>query len=988
MAPLSPESPEPRAPSPSVPSDPALGLAAGPRERLFLIDGYALIYRAFFAFVNRPLTNSRGENTSAPWGFANFLLKIREEHAPEYLAVVFDAGSSQREVLYPAYKATREKMPDELEASLPRIRELVAGFQDEVVELEGYEADDVIGTLARQAEAHGIDTVIVSGDKDFYQLIRPGVSLLNPGRGGPTGVQAEWVDPSNASERLGVPPSQVADYLALIGDASDNVPGAPGIGPKTAVELLEKHGSLETLLERARELPGKRAREALTEHADLVRLSKTLVTILTDLPITLDLERLRVREPDRARLRALFVELEFRTLIDRFTDENEVPAAPDGGAVEYTTLSTVEAVEDAVRTIRALGAVAVDTETTSPEPMRADLVGISLSWAPGQGVYLPFGHRAPGSAAQAEAGGTGTSAEGVGDLFSGLDLPPPPGPQPDALEDGPLGTPADPPEGARDPSLNLPPLLDPRLRALVEMLEDPAVEKTGQNLKYDLLVLRRAGVTLRGIRFDTMIASYVLEPGRRSHGLDALSTDLLGYTPISYASVTGRGRTQISFAEVPLEVATPYAAEDADLTLRLRARFDPELEETGLQALFQTLEMPLLTVLAQMEWNGIRIDVPFFHEMGRRLARELEALQDDVWKEAGVEFNLNSNPQLREILYERLGLPVLRRTKTGPSTDASVLEELAALGHPLPRLLMEYRQLEKLRSTYVDSLPKLVNPETGRIHTSFNQTVAATGRLSSSDPNLQNIPIRTPLGREIRKGFVPERGHVFLAADYSQIELRILAHVSGDAAFVTAFREDRDVHRQTASVIFDVPLDAVTPEMRARAKTINFATLYGQGEFSLGRQLGISRDEAADFIQRYFDRFSGVRAFLDAQVTMAREKGYVETLSGRRRQIPELQSRNWNVRQFGERIAQNTPIQGTAADLIKIAMLRVQGGLETGGFRARLLLQVHDELVLEVPHEELEAVESLVVREMEGAMALDVPLKVDVGVGGNWYECK
>jgi DNA polymerase-1 len=956
-------SPSPGTSSPET-SSPGTS-SSGRRERLFLIDGYALIYRAFFAFVNRPLTNSRGENTSAPWGFANFLLKIREAHAPDYLAVVFDAGSSHREVLYPAYKATREKMPDELAASLPRIRELVAGFRDEVVELEGYEADDVIGTLARQAEAHGIESVIVSGDKDFYQLIRPGVSLLNPGRGGPTGVAEEWVDPTNASERLGVPPAQVADYLALIGDSSDNVPGAPGIGPKTALELLGTWGSVEALLEHAAELSGKRAREALTNHADLVRLSKTLVTIQTDLPIALDLERLRVREPDRARLRALFVDLEFRTLIDRFTDTRTGPEAPGGGDVDYRALTTPEAVALAVNEIRKVGRVAVDTETTSTEPMRADLVGISLSWKEGQGVYLPFGHRRPGTSPPGGA---------PQDLF-GLEADEGTG----ALQDGPEG-------GAG--IVNLPPLGGDALRPLVALLEDASVEKTGQNLKYDLLVLRRAGVELRGIHFDTMIASYVLDPGRRSHGLDALSTDLLGYTPISYASVTGQGRSQISFAEVSLEDATPYAAEDADLTLRLRAHFEPELAETGLDALFHALEMPLLPVLARMEWHGIRIDVPFLHGMGQKLARELDLLQRDVWKEAGTEFNLNSNPQLREIFYERLGFPVLRRTKTGASTDASVLEELASMGYTLPQLLLEYRQLEKLRSTYVDALPRLVNPETGRIHTSFNQTVAATGRLSSSDPNLQNIPIRTPLGREIRKGFVPERGSVFLAADYSQIELRILAHVSGDDAFVTAFREDRDVHRQTAAVIFDVPLDAVTADMRARAKTINFATLYGQGEFSLGRQLGISRDEAADFIARYFERFAGVRAFLDAQVEMAHAKGYVETLSGRRRYIPELQSKNWNVRQFGERIAQNTPIQGTAADLIKEAMIRVDRELEAGAFRARLLLQVHDELVFEVPEDEVEAFQPFVVAQMEGAMSLNVPLKVDVGVGANWLECK
>jgi DNA polymerase-1 len=916
---------------------------SGP-PRLFLIDGYALIYRAFFAFVNRPLTNSKGENTSAPWGFANFLLRIREEHAPDYLAVVFDAGMSQREELYPDYKATREKMPEELEASLPRIRELVAGFRDHVVELDGFEADDVIGTLSRLAVEAGVEVVIVSGDKDFYQLIAPGISLLNPGRGGASGVQAEWVDTSNASDRLGVPPTQVVDYLALIGDSSDNVPGAPGIGPKTAVKLLEEYGSLEALLEAAPGLSGKRAREALTEHADKVRLSQELVTIRRDLPVPLELEAWRVQEPDRPRLRELFVELEFRTLIDRFTDAQEGPVAPDGGEVRYRAITDASEVAPLVAAIREAGLVAVDTETTSVEPMRASLVGISLSWATGEGVYLPLAHVAPPA-----------------DLLDG---------------------------GGEGPPPNLPGLSDPAMAPLVDLLEDPEFPKVGQNLKYDLLVLRGAGVELRGVAFDTMVASYVLDPGRRSHALDALCTDLLGYTPIAYSEVAGRGKKQVTFDQVPLAEATSYAAEDADLALRLRELFLPDLQSEKLEPLFRTLEMPLVPVLAQMEWNGIRIDAPFFRDLSRQLARDLQSHQEEIWKEAGVEFNINSNPQLREILFERMGLPVIKRTKTGPSTDASVLEELAAQGHTLPRRLLEYRQVEKLRSTYVDALPQLVNPATGRIHTSFNQTVAATGRLSSSDPNLQNIPIRTAQGREVRKGFVPDEGHRFLAADYSQIELRILAHVSGDEAFLTAFREERDVHRQTAAVIFDTPLEEVTPEQRARAKTINFATLYGQGEFSLGRQLGISREEASDFIARYFERFQGVRTFLDAQVEMAREKGYVETLSGRRRRIPELESRNWNVRQFGERIAQNTPIQGTAADLIKEAMLQVDRGMVAAAPGARLLLQVHDELVFEVPEDQVEALRSFVVETMEGAMELAVPLRVDTGIGRSWYECK
>jgi DNA polymerase I len=916
--------------------------------RLFLVDAYALIYRAYFAFINRPLTNSRGENTSAPFGFANFLLSIREDFQPDYLAIVFDKGMSQREEIYPEYKATREKMPDDLAASLPRIREMVEAFHDPALEVEGFEADDVIGTLAVQAREKGLEAVIVSGDKDLYQLVGPGIHLLNPGRGGPTGVEPEWVDETNVGEKFGIPPERIPDYLALVGDSSDNVPGAPGIGPKTAVKLLLEYGDVEAILARAPEISAKRARESLVENADLVRLSRRLVTIQTDVPVTLDLERLRVQEPDRESLRRLFVELEFRRLAERFTggtgEEGREVEHRGAAAITYTLVTDPTKIPDLVDRIRAVGAVAVDTETTSRDATQADLVGISLSWRTGEAFYLPLAHRRSGEL---------------------------------VLDDGG-------PDGPR----NLPALDSPGMRPLVEMLQDPGIEKIGQNLKYDLIVLERSGVAVRGVAFDTMVASYVLDPGRRQHSLDALALTLLGHKMISYEDVAGKGKAQLSFAEVPLEQAVEYACEDADFALRLKELFEEQLREQMLDGLFRSLEMPLVPVLARMEANGIRIDVPFFRDMSGRLEDALRALEEEILDMAGEEFNLNSTPQLREILFEKLGLPVLKKTKTGPSTDASVLEELAAMGHQFPIRLLEYRQLEKLRNTYVDALPRLVNPGTGRIHTSFNQTVAATGRLSSSDPNLQNIPIRTRLGREIRRGFVADRGHVFFGADYSQIELRILAHFSGDDAFVRAFREGIDVHRQTASVIFGVGLDHVTQEMRARAKTINFATLYGQGDFSLARQLGIAREEARAFIEEYFQRFSGVRAYLDSQVELARERGYVETLSGRRRYVPELRADNWNVRQFGERVAQNTPIQGTAADLIKLAMIRIQGLLERSFPSSRLLLQVHDELLLEVPEGDVGEVGRMVVQEMQGAMELAVPLAVDSGVGHTWYDCK
>jgi DNA polymerase-1 len=947
--------------------------------RLFLIDAYALIYRAFFAFINRPLTNSKGENTSAPFGFANFLVEIRDKYQPDYLAVVFDAGNSHREKVYPDYKATREKMPEELRASLPRVRELVAGFNDALVELDGYEADDVIGTLAVKARDAGLEAVIVSGDKDLYQLVGPGIHLLNPGRGGRTGVAAEWVDERNAHEKFGIPATQVVDYLALIGDSSDNIPGARGVGPKTALKLLGEYGSVDEILGHASDISAKRVRESLTENADEVRLSKQLVTIMTDLDVELDLTALRVQEPDRPRLHKFFAEMEFRRLMERFapgggpasdeavTDDVEadsrlgddasdsVPRSGDAAsgtappgldgppAVRCNLIIESDDVEALVVRARDAGRVALGAQNAFLDPHRAGFVGLALAVDVGEASYLSFGHVPHGEPTLA------FESTGIG---------------------------------------NLPEIGADSLSALVDLLEDPGVEKIGADLKTSALSLARSGVCLRGMRFDVTLASYVLDPGRRKHDLDALCQDFLGFSPTPYNDVVGAGQKRISFAEVDQEQARDYAGQRVDAALRLADSFAGDLASQGLTGLFEDLEMPLVPVLVGMEQAGIRIDPTFFQTMSERLERDLTLIRDEIYKIAGSEFNLNSTPQLREVLFEQQGLPVIKRTKTGPSTDSSVLEELAVQGHEIPRLMMEYRELEKLRSTYVDALPQLVLPRTGRIHTRFNQTVAATGRLSSSDPNLQNIPIRTDLGREIRKGFIPAEGYLFYGADYSQVELRILAHFSGDEPLVRAFNEGIDVHRQTAAVIFDIPLDQVTSEQRGQAKTINFATLYGQGAFSLARQLGISREEAQTFINQYFERFSGVRTYLDEQVAIAREKGFVETLMGRRRHIPELQAKNWNVRQFGERVAQNTPIQGTAADMIKKAMLDVAAALAGADTGARLLLQVHDELLFEVPRGEEDDLAELVVSKMEGAMELSVPLVAEGGAGESWFETK
>lgn len=922
--------------------------SAKTRPRLFLIDGYALIYRAFFAMIARPLVSSRGENTSAPFGVARFLKKVLDEHDPDYIGVAFDAGDSERVAIYPDYKATREKMPDELEVSIPRVRRIFEGFRVPVLELEGYEADDVIGTLAEQAREQGIETVIVSGDKDFYQLIQDGVCLLNPGRGGPAGVEEEWVDLSNARERLGVAPERVTDFLGLIGDSSDNVPGVRGIGPKTAVKLIEEFGGVEEILGRTGEITAKRARAALEEHRDDALLSKRLVTIRRDLPVSLDLQLLRRSEPDREILKEIFFELEFRTL----SREYGAPAAEEaaGVAVRDTLVSSPSEVAELVARIRARGGVSLDTETSHLDPTRADLIGVALALDPGEACYLPLAHRRQ-RPDQAELGGVA-------------------------------------PEDQENAIPNLPPLTATGMAPLREVLEDPAIKKTGQNLKYDFLVLRRAGVELRGVFFDTMIASYLLDPGRREHGLDSLALEHLDHRTITYAEVAGKGKGELPFAEVPLASACGYACEDADVALRLAEKFGPELERLGLERLFHQVEMPLIEVLAQMEWDGIAIEAAFFEELSGRLKRDLATLEAGIQVEAGVDFNVNSNPQLREVLFDRLGLPVVKRTKTGPSTDAVVLEQLAAAGHRLPTLLLEYRQLEKLRSTYVDALPRMVNPETGRIHTSFNQTVAATGRLSSSNPNLQNIPIRTEVGRQIRRGFVPREGFRFVSADYSQIELRILAHYSSDPAFVEAFREGEDIHRQTAAIIFGIAPEEVSREMRDRAKTVNFATLYGQGAFSLANQLGVAREEARAFIDAYFERFPGVRRYLNAEVEKARELGFVETITGRRRYLPELRSKNFNIRAFGERAAINAPIQGSAADLIKMAMIHIHQDFAADPRDLRMLVQVHDELLFEVPEGEEESALELVRRRMEGVVELTVPLVVETGVGSNWLECK
>ncbi len=973
--------------------------------RLFLVDGYALIYRAFFALISRPLTTSKGENTSASWGIANFLQRLITKHRPEYLGWVHDSGLSFRHERYPAYKATREKLTEELQSDfdrgMDRICQILDAYRIPILTLPGYEADDVIGTLVARSVEAGVNVVVVSGDKDFQQLIKPGVWLLNPGRGGPANVEEHWVGVENAEERLGVSPEFVTDYLALVGDSSDNIPGVRGIGDKTASELVKQYGHLESILAHAPEITKKRPREALLEHADNARLSKELVTIRDDLPVPFDLESLKTRVPDHQRLRGLFVELEFHSLAKDSAAQAPVEEKPRS-KVAYETIDTIEGLHRAVARAREVGTIALDTETLidadSPQPsdpLRSSLVSIAMAVAEGEAYYFPLRHRIPRG--------------GQGELL--VDAPgdrsPTDAPEDRGLIRGGDEVFPDPPEEKRktrseptsiaakllrarrpDSVTNLPPLDSPEMEPLRRLLEDPTVKKTAQNAKYDQLLFRCLGVNLAGLDFDTMLASYVLDPGRRSHGLDVLALEFLDHTMTSYADLCGKGRGAIPFDECPIEAARDYSCEDADMTLRIRRVFEPQLESQELMRLLEAVEIPLVDVLAEMEWTGIAIDLPWFASLKARFQSEREAVEKQIYTAAGTEFNINSNPQLREILFGRLNLPVLKKTSTGPSTDASVLKELAEEGHELPVLLMEYRELSKLENTYLDALPRLVNPKTGRLHTSFNQTVASTGRLSSSDPNLQNIPIRRELGRDIRRGFIPRPGWVLLAADYSQIELRLLAHLSHDPAFVEAFRAGGDIHRQTAALIFDIPLAEVTAEMRGRAKTINFATIYGQGPHALSIQLGIEHAEAKQFIARYFERFQGVRNYLDSMVAFAREHGFVQTIFGRRRYIPELRERNFSVRAFGERLAANSPIQGSAADLIKIAMIRIDDSLRAQNLESKMLLQVHDELVFEVRPEELDEIQSVVRQQMEHAAELSVPLVVDLGVGKNWLETK
>ena len=900
-------------------------------KKLFLIDGSALAYRSYFAFARNPLINSKGENTSAVFGFLNSLLKIIDEQQPEYLAAVFDTPEPTfRHKIYPEYKATRQKMPEEMSEQLPRIKQVLNVLNIPMIEIPGLEADDVMGALAKQAEKQHLETYLVTGDKDFLQLVSPLIKVYNPRR---AGEEVEILDEKGVVQKIGLPPAKIIDYLSLMGDSSDNVPGVMGIGPKTAMDILKQFDSLEEIYNNLDKIKRDTIRNKLAEHRELAFLSRKLVTLDTQVTAPIKIEALIRKAPDQAQAFNLMKELEFNSLLDRFAGSEKTEK------VNYITIKELDQLKQFIKKLRSCEHFTLDLETTDADSMKAEIVGLSFSWKEGEAYYIPT---------------VSEKVTSTTDLFTN-----------NKFRGFPLKT---------------------VLQYLSPILENESIKKCGQNAKYDLLVLSRAGIEVKGVDFDTMVASYVVNPSLRQHNLDALALTYFNYQKIPTKDLIGTGKKQITMAEVPVEEVSIYACEDADFTQRLRHVLEPKLIEYDLKKLFDEVEMPLIHVLLDMERNGVSLNVPFLGQMSGELEQRLNQLIENIYELAGQEFNINSTKQLADILFKKLELPIIKRTKTGPSTDVDVLGTLAK-EHQLPRELLEYRQLTKLKSTYLDALPKLINPKTGRVHTSYNQTVAATGRLSSSDPNLQNIPIRTEIGRKIREAFVPaDDNHIILDADYSQIELRVMAHLSQDPTLIKAFQGGKDIHRETAALIFKVPPEEVTDDMRRRAKEVNFGIMYGMGPYGLASRLEIPQEEAEMFIINYFSSYPRIQEFMMQAQELARKNGYVTTLLNRRRYLPDIHSDNRRVREFAERNAINTPIQGTAADLIKVAMIKIFNRLNDKKLKTKMIMQVHDELVFEVPKNEIDMVKDLVRSEMENAIELSVPIKVDVGIGNNWLE--
>ena len=928
---------------------------------LVLVDGSSYVYRAFHALP--PLTNSRGEPTGAVYGVLNMLLKFVKDYQPQCIAVVFDAsGKTFRDELFAEYKANRPPMPDDLRSQIKPLLEIIEAQGLPILRIEGVEADDVIGTLACRASKAGKSVLISTGDKDMAQLVDGSITLINT-------MSNSTLDRAGVKAKFDVFPEQIIDYLALVGDSSDNIPGIEKVGPKTAAKWLNQYQTLDNLVTNASQITGK-VGENLRAGLQTLELSKKLATIHTDLELPLAHDQLTPAAPDTAKLRELYTRYELRSLLKQVeggdtagpgTDATggargsntaagagpnasagQHPTAPgrlppgapsplEGVERKYETITQWEDLERWIARLSTADLFAFDTETTSLEYMKAEIVGVSFCLERGIAAYVPLSHDYPGAPEQ-------LNREKV-------------------------------------------------LAALKPILEDPERGKIGHHLKYDAHVLANHNIELAGMRFDTMLESYVLNSVASRHDMDSTAACYLGIKTIKFEDIAGKGVKQLTFNQIPVDKASEYAAEDADITLCLHRTLWPQLTEfPKLKALYEELEQPLVPVLLRMEHRGVLVDRELLRAQSREFAMQMQQLTKQAHLEAGTEFNVDSPKQLQQILFEKLQIPVTRKTPSGqPSTAEDVLEELA-LTQPLPRIILEYRALAKLKSTYTDKLPELVDERTGRIHTSYHQAVAQTGRLSSADPNLQNIPIRRPEGRRIRQAFVAPAGHVLMAADYSQIELRIMAHLSGDEGLLSAFSEDRDVHVATAAEVFDVPLNSVTPDQRRTAKTINFGLIYGMSAFGLARQLGIDRGSAARYVEKYFARYPGVKRFMDATRTNARETGFVETVYGRRLYLPDIRSGNGPMRQYAERSAINAPMQGTAADIIKRAMISVDAWCQREDTPARLIMQVHDELVLEVQSDATETVAAAIRERMTSAGELRVPLRVDIGTGANWDE--
>lgn len=885
-------------------------------NRIFLIDGSSFIFRAFYAIPH--LSSQKGTPTNAIYGVVNMLLKIMKEFQPSYIAVVMDSkGKTRRHEAYRDYKANRPSLPEELAVQIPFIEKLIDALGIPVLQFEGYEADDVIATVSKKFSREGFEIVIIGADKDLYQIIDENVKMYDP-------MKDRWLDREYVEEKMGVPPEKVVDFLSLTGDHIDNIPGVPGIGEKTAQELINRFGSLENIYANLKEIEKKGIREKLEKHRDSAFISRALVKLETSLPIDISTEYLKLREKNLTALERIFRELGFSRLLAEFFPEKKL--SPD----YFSIISDLSALEEVIKMAEEKGELGIDLETTSLDPYTAQIVGISLTVDGEKAFYIPVGHSYLGAPSQ---------------------LP-----------------------------------VEKVIEKLKPPLENERIGKYGQNLKYDFTVLKKYGIHMSPVKGDSMIASYLLNPDRRHHNLDELSVEYLGHKMLTYSEVTGKGKGQISFAMVDVNTAAKYSCEDVVVAFRIAKKLENLLEEEGMMELYRKIEIPLIEVLAHMELSGIRIDPEKIKEVAEYLSGKIKNVQEKIWELAGEKFNLDSPIQLREILFKKLKLPGVKKGKTGYSTDSEVLQKLAQ-HHPICNYLLEYRGLAKLQSTYTYNLLK-INPLTGRVHTSFNQTGTATGRLSSSEPNLQNIPVKGEEGKMIRSAFVPEEGWLFVSADYSQIELRVLAHLSGDEVLVQAFRNGEDIHRATASEIFGVKPEEVTPEMRRTAKTINFGIIYGISPHGLSTELGIGHSEAKELIEKYFARYRGVKKYIDSQLERARKEMVVRTIFGRKRHVPDINSASPAARGFAERVAINAPVQGSAADIIKVAMVNIYKRIRNREVNMKMLLQVHDELLFEVAKEDVEKAIEIIKTEMEHACALNVPLKVDIGTGKNWNEAK